>query len=71
MTSSRKMIGLIGLLVLLIIYCAICVYIAVQFLPENKLVELIFYPLAGVIWIFPAAKIIKWMQAPTTPNDQA
>jgi len=60
---SRKIFGLIGLLVLLALYCAMCVYIAVQFLPESKLAELIYYPIAGVVWIFPAAKIVKWMQA--------
>ena len=64
MTSSRKIIGLIGLLFLLGIYCAICVFIATEFLPENRLVELIFYPVVGVIWIFPAAKIVRWMQTP-------
>ncbi|MBO0332974.1 DUF2842 domain-containing protein [Sneathiella sp. CAU 1612] len=70
MTSSRKLIGLFGLLFLLVIYCAICVYIAVQFLPENKLAELIFYPVVGVIWIFPAAKIIRWMQTPIDPEQE-
>ncbi|MZR30020.1 DUF2842 domain-containing protein [Sneathiella litorea] len=64
MTPSRKIIGLIGLLSLLTIYCAICVFIAVQFLPDNKVAQLVFYPFAGIIWIFPAAKIIKWMQMP-------
>ncbi|MFC4271406.1 DUF2842 domain-containing protein [Sneathiella chungangensis] len=62
--NSRKIIGLAGLLVLLTAYCAICLFIAVQFLPANKLAELIFYPLAGVIWIFPAMRIVKWMQSP-------
>ncbi|MCF8467605.1 MAG: DUF2842 domain-containing protein [Sneathiella sp.] len=60
----RKIAGLAGLLALLVIYCLICLYIAVQFLPESKLAELIFYPFAGVIWIFPAMKIVKWMQSP-------
>ncbi|WP_367281107.1 DUF2842 domain-containing protein [Sneathiella sp.] len=69
MTSSRKIIGLAGLLFLLGIYCVICVFIATRFLPENKLVELIFYPIAGVIWIFPAAKIIRWMQTPVDPEE--
>ena len=62
--KTRKIVGLAGLLLLLTVYCLVCVYIAVQFLPENKLAELIFYPAAGVIWIFPAMKIVKWMQPP-------
>ena len=61
--QSRKIIGLLVLITLLALYCGICVFIAVQFLPDSKLAELIFYPVAGVIWIFPAMKIIRWMQS--------
>ena len=67
---SRKIIGLIGLLALLAVYCAICVYVAVQFLPDSKWADVIFYPIVGVIWIFPAAKIVKWMQASSDVGDQ-
>ncbi len=51
------------LMALLAVYCGICVFIAVQFLPDSKLAELIFYAVAGVIWIFPAMKIVRWMQS--------
>lgn len=61
---TRKIIGLAVLLLMLAIYCVGCVFVAVQFLPESKLVELIFYPLAGIIWIFPAIRIVRWMQSP-------
>lgn len=66
--QSRKIIGLAGLMALLAVYCIICVFIAVQFLPDSKLAELIFYPVAGVIWIFPAMKIIRWMQSDPEPE---
>ena len=61
--SVRKITGLLALLILLSIYSLLCMYIAVNFLPESKIAELIYYPVAGVIWIFPAMKIVKWMQA--------
>ncbi|WP_334130322.1 DUF2842 domain-containing protein [Sneathiella sp.] len=61
---ARKLIGLVALLLMLALYCGACVFIAVQFLPQNRIVELIFYPVAGVLWIFPAIRIIRWMQAP-------
>ncbi|WP_340148380.1 DUF2842 domain-containing protein [uncultured Sneathiella sp.] len=61
--QSRKVIGLVVLMALLAVYCGICVFIAVQFLPDSKLAELIFYAVAGVIWIFPAMKIVRWMQS--------
>ena len=61
--SVRKITGLLALLILLSIYSLLCMYIAVNFLPESKIAEIIYYPVAGVIWIFPAMKIVKWMQA--------
>jgi len=58
--------GLISLVMLLAIYSLLCMLIAVHYLPDSKLAELIFYPIVGVIWIFPAMKIVRWMQAPST-----
>ncbi|WP_373086070.1 DUF2842 domain-containing protein [Sneathiella sp.] len=46
------------------VYCLLCMYIAVNWLPDSKLAELVYYPVVGVIWIFPAMKIVKWMQPP-------
>jgi len=60
----RKFTGLVVLLVLLSVYCLLCMYIAVNWLPDSKLAELVYYPVVGVIWIFPAMKIVKWMQPP-------
>lgn len=60
----RKITGLLALLLMLVLYCGGCVYIAVQFLPENGFVEFIFYTVAGILWIFPAMRIIRWMYAP-------
>ncbi|WP_293949627.1 DUF2842 domain-containing protein [Sneathiella sp.] len=61
---TRKIFGLLALLVMLTLYCAGCVFVAVQYLPDSKLAELIFYPLAGIVWVFPAIRIVRWMQAP-------
>lgn len=62
--NIRKLSGLAFLLIMLLIYSLACMYIAVNFLPESKLAELVFYPVVGIIWIFPAMKIVKWMQSP-------
>jgi peptidoglycan/LPS O-acetylase OafA/YrhL len=51
------------LLLLLVIYSLACMLIAVKFLPDSKIAELIYYPIVGIIWIFPAMKIVKWMQS--------
>ncbi len=62
MKNFRKVVGLIVLIVLLIVYSFAAMQIAVNFLPESRWAELVYYPLVGVIWIFPAMKIVKWMQ---------
>jgi len=47
---------------LLLFYSAGAMMLAVNYLPDSRWAELIYYPLAGILWIFPAMKIIKWMQ---------
>lgn len=63
MVRTRKFVGLILLLLLVTVYSFAAMLIAVNFLPENKLLELIYYALAGIGWIFPAMWIIRWMRA--------
>lgn len=60
--TSRKIIGICLLLVLLAFYSAGAMMLAVNFLPDSRWAELAYYPLAGILWIFPAMKIIRWMQ---------
>lgn len=63
MVRTRKFIGLILLLALVTVYSFAAMLIAVHYLPEHKLLELVYYALAGVGWIFPAMWIIRWMRA--------
>lgn len=60
--NSRKIIGLCALLILLAVYSLGAMLVAVHYLPESRWAELAYYPLAGVLWIFPAMKIVRWMQ---------
>ncbi|MEH6404879.1 MAG: DUF2842 domain-containing protein [Sneathiella sp.] len=62
--TSRKIAGLCILLALLLFYSAGAMMLAVNYLPDSRWAELAYYPFAGVLWIFPAMKIIKWMQPP-------
>lgn len=63
MVRTRKFVGLILLLLLVTVYSFAAMLIAVHYLPENKLIELVYYALAGIGWIFPAMWIIRWMRA--------
>ncbi len=35
---------------------------AARLLPEQGAVEAAFYAVAGIVWIFPAARLVRWMQ---------
>jgi uncharacterized protein DUF2842 len=63
MVRTRKFIGLLLILVLIVVYSFAAMLIAVHLLPENKLVELMYYAIVGIGWIFPAMWIIRWMRA--------
>lgn len=58
--SHRKLIAGFSVIVGLFFYVGLCVWLAVDVLPQHWLMELIFYPIAGCAWIWPAAKAIRW-----------
>lgn len=61
---TRKLVGTVLLLVVLTIYSLLVMLAAAAVLPGGgKLVELIFYAIAGVAWVLPAGYLIKWMYA--------
>ena len=65
---TRKLVGTVLLLVVLIVYSLIVMLAAAAVLPDGgKVVELIFYAVAGIAWILPAGYLIKWMYA--TPPE--
>lgn len=62
---TRKLVGAIALLVFLAVYAlaAMMVAIALQ-VNASKLAELIYYPVAGLLWVLPAMWLVRWMQRP-------
>lgn len=61
---TRKLVGTMLLLVVLIIYSLLVMLAAAAVLPDGgKIVEMIFYAVAGTAWVLPAAYLIKWMYA--------
>ncbi len=63
---KRKLIGTIALLALIMVYAllALAVAIVLQVRDANKVAELIYYVVAGLLWVVPAAWLISWMQRP-------
>ncbi len=62
---TRKFIGAIALLVYLTLYALAAMMVAVVLqVSSSKLVELIYYPVAGLLWLPVAMWLVKWMQRP-------
>jgi hypothetical protein len=65
---QRKFLGTIALFLLIAIYAAIAVGVAIVLQVQNasKFTELLYYVVAGLLWVLPAGLLISWMQKPDT-----
>lgn len=62
---TRKLIGTVGLLLLVIFWALLAMAIAqFVFSSPNKLVAWMYYAIAGMGWILPAMPLIRWMSRP-------
>ena len=62
---TRKLIGTVLLLIFLAVYVTAAVMIgANHVVAAPAWVEFAYFLAAGLLWVFPAALLIKWMQRP-------
>ena len=60
---TRKFIGAVALLVFVTIYALLAMMAAIALqVYDSKLIEVMYYIIAGLAWTAPAAAIIWWMQ---------
>lgn len=59
----RKLVGTVLLMVMIAVYALIAMVVAValEVNTTSKFVEFAYYAVAGLLWVLPAAWIIKWM----------
>jgi len=62
MMRLRILFGMVLLIALLGIYALLVMSLAVRILPDQTLVEVLYYLVTGTVWIYPAAKLTRWMQ---------
>ena len=63
--TLRKLTGTLALIVLVVVYSLTAMTIAAAKLPGTSgLVQLIYYAVAGLLWVPPAGLIIWWMAKP-------
>jgi len=59
----RVLVGVVVLVAGLGVYALLVMRLAGAILSENPVVELVFYAVAGTLWLFPAIRLTRWMQA--------
>lgn len=60
--AARKLFGLAVLLAGLVLYALLAMRLAVAVLPDDLIVQTLYYVAAGVIWIVPAVPFVRWVQ---------
>jgi hypothetical protein len=58
----RILFGTLLLVLGLGLYALAVMAVATRLLPDHWALEMAFYALAGIAWIFPAAQLTRWMQ---------
>jgi hypothetical protein len=62
---TRKFIGTVTLVVLLVVYALTAmVYTATHLEGASRLHQLVIYVVAGLAWVIPAGILVTWMQRP-------
>lgn len=62
---TRKLIGTVGLLALVIVWALVAMALAQSILTDiNGFVAAIYYVVAGLGWVLPAMPLISWMSRP-------
>jgi membrane protein implicated in regulation of membrane protease activity len=69
----RILAGMVFLILGLAVYAALVVAIVTRLLPGQTTADLVFYAAAGIAWIWPAARLTRWMNqaAPHHPPSGA
>ncbi|HEY6831486.1 MAG TPA: DUF2842 domain-containing protein [Pseudolabrys sp.] len=66
---TRKFIGTIALLVLVIVWALLAMALAQSALTNiNGWIAAIYYVVAGLGWVLPAMPLISWMARPDAPR---
>jgi uncharacterized membrane protein YbhN (UPF0104 family) len=59
--GPRRLFGTLALLIFILVYVLVAMVVASAVLPgAGRIAEFVFYALAGLAWVPPAAAIISW-----------
>lgn len=58
----RLAIGTAVLVLGLALYALVAMRLAVTLLPDNLVAQTLYYLAAGLLWVWPAARVTRWIQ---------
>ncbi|MBU6462421.1 MAG: DUF2842 domain-containing protein [Bradyrhizobium sp.] len=62
---TRKFIGTLALLLLVVVWSLLGMTVAqTPWLASSRLLQAVFYVVAGIGWVLPAMPIVSWMARP-------
>lgn len=66
---TRKLVGAVALLAFLAAYAFLVMLLAIVLqVNSSKVVELAFYVIGGLAWVYPAGLLVRWMHRPDPPQ---
>ncbi|QDX27957.1 DUF2842 domain-containing protein [Sphingomonas suaedae] len=60
--SWRKPVGAFAIIALIVIWCVAVASLSAIVGEWPVLVQLVFYVVAGIVWIFPLKPLLRWME---------
>jgi hypothetical protein len=60
--SWRKPVGMLAILLLIAIWCALIVSFSAAIGGWHPLIQLAFYLVTGIVWITPLKPLLRWME---------
>ena len=63
----RKLIAMIVLLAFMALYIMVAASLGSRLTDAPRLLQLVFYVIAGVAWVLPVRPLFRWMNTPTDP----
>ena len=70
MKRARILAGAAALVGGLALYALAAVELAGRVVPDHWAAQALFYAVAGVLWVVPAARLTRWMQAAPAPEPE-
>lgn len=65
----RKFIGAFLIVAWLVAYVAVAAVVGDRVLKEPLVVQIIFFPIAGLAWVLPLRPLLRWMHAKDAPKE--